>query len=151
MNSGFGGGDIDRVISLVAAPAREAGKRVEILSSSDQLRDTCRSSLRGVSSCVVAAEFFSSPTEGSEGRWNYSIRADAALGYKIVTTRSDNDVELYILPFQHAIDWAIASVSGPSNLLPNKVCRTSTDSVSPSIIVALTDPMYPGHGIPIHL
>jgi hypothetical protein len=28
-----------------------------------------------------------------------------------VTTRNDNDAELYLLPFQHAIDWAIASLN----------------------------------------
>ncbi|KAL1957039.1 hypothetical protein VTO42DRAFT_6416 [Malbranchea cinnamomea] len=112
VNNGFTGGDIDRVINQVAQPVRESGKLVEILSSPDELSDTCRSSLMGTSSCIVAAVFFSSPEEGPGGRWNYTIKADGALGgMKIRTDETDNDAQIYILPFQHAVDWAIASLN----------------------------------------
>lgn len=82
-----------------------------MLSSKSELRDTCRTSLRGVSRCIAAAVFYSSPTEGSGGRWNYSIRTDGALGSRINVDSKTNDQEIYLLPFQHSIDWAIANVN----------------------------------------
>ncbi|KAI1918089.1 hypothetical protein LOZ61_000205 [Ophidiomyces ophidiicola] len=111
VNSGFTGGDIDRVIAQVATPIRSSGKNVEILSSPDQLVDTCKSSLMGTTQCIAAAVFYSSPSEGPGRKWNYTIKADGGLGRgKIRTGDTDNDAEIYVLPFQHAVDWAIASV-----------------------------------------
>jgi ATP-binding cassette, subfamily A (ABC1), member 3 len=81
---------------------------VEIISSKGELDSICRSTLRGTSSCIAAAEFFSSPSEGPQGKWNYSIRADGALGNKIVASATDNDAQIYVLPLQHAVDFAIA-------------------------------------------
>ncbi|EEH42644.2 uncharacterized protein PADG_07464 [Paracoccidioides brasiliensis Pb18] len=132
VNNGFTEGDIDRVIAKVAQPARANGKKVDILSSTEQLQDSCRSTLRGTSPCIVAAVFFSSPREGYGGIWNYSIRADRALGTKIDVTSSKNDAQILILPFQHAVDWAIASVTGSSNTaqLPEKVMEYSYTSMT---------------------
>ncbi len=76
VNNGLVGGDIDRVIDQVSAPIRAGGKRVEILASPAELLNTCRNTLRGVSTCFGAAVFYSSPSEGPGGMWNYSIRAD---------------------------------------------------------------------------
>ncbi|KAK2779107.1 hypothetical protein FQN52_006658 [Onygenales sp. PD_12] len=115
VNNGFSGGDIERVIAQVARPAKASGIKVDILSSLPELSDSCRSTLRGTSSCIAAAVFFSSPEEGPGGIWNYSIRADRALGGSIDVTKSDNDAQIAVLPFQHAIDWAIASL----NMTPN--------------------------------
>jgi hypothetical protein len=112
VNNGFTGGDIDRVIDHVARPVRESGFLVDIISSDDELADSCPSTLRGTSPCVVAAVFFSSPTEGPGERWNYTLKADGSLGgFRIRTDEADNDAQLYIIPFQHAVDWAIASVN----------------------------------------
>ncbi|EEP78973.1 conserved hypothetical protein [Uncinocarpus reesii 1704] len=63
VNSGFTGGAIDRVIAQVAEPVRSSGKKVEILSSPDQLADSCKSTLLGTSYCIAAAVFYASPTE----------------------------------------------------------------------------------------
>lgn len=97
---------------------------MHLLSSESELRDTCRSSLRGVSPCIAAAVFYSSPTEGSGGRWNYSIRTDGALGAGIDVDSKTNDQEIYLLPFQHSIDWAIADVNSSvdQGSLPKEVC-----------------------------
>ncbi|PGH05330.1 hypothetical protein GX51_03051 [Blastomyces parvus] len=112
VNNGFTGGDIERVITQVAAPVRESGKIVEIISSPDTLSDACRSTLRGTSPCVVAGVFYSSPSEGPDKRWNYTIKADGSLGgFKIRADATDNDAQIYVLPFQHAVDWAIASLN----------------------------------------
>ncbi|KAL8638656.1 MAG: hypothetical protein Q9228_004211 [Teloschistes exilis] len=107
VNSGFTGGDIDKVINQVADTA--TGKIVHVTPNEDDLLTLCRSSLRGVSRCYGAAVFYASPTEGPGGIWNYSLRADGGLGFKIDVTNSENDVEIYPLPLQHAIDFTIAS------------------------------------------
>lgn len=124
VNNGFVGGHIEQAISKVSQPAKEHGDEVHVLSSEHELRNICRSSLRGVSPCIAAAVFYSSPTEGSGGRWNYSIRADGALGSQIDVNSNTNDQEVYLLPFQHSIDWAIANVNSSidQNALPDEVC-----------------------------
>lgn len=110
VNNGFVGGDIERVITDVADLARTT-VNAEILTTEDELRDVCRSSLRGVSTCIAAAVFYSSPKEGPDGIWNYSVRADGALGERINVDQTDNDEEIYVLPFQYSIDKAIVSVN----------------------------------------
>lgn len=109
VNNGNTGGDIERVINAVIEPIRTSGKQIEILTREDDLLTTCRNSIRGTSTCVAAAVFFSSPDEG--GHWNYSIRADGALDTKIVTDSTKNDAEIYTLPLQHAVDFAIANLN----------------------------------------
>lgn len=124
VHNGLVDGPIQQVIDRVAEPARENHDQVRILTSEDELREVCRSSLRGVSTCIAAAVFHSSPTEGPYGAWNYSIRMDAALGAGIEVDKHDNEQEIYLLPFQHAIDWAIAQVntSTSQRALPSEVC-----------------------------
>ncbi|EAW12681.1 putative ABC transporter [Aspergillus clavatus NRRL 1] len=123
VHNGLTGGDIEQVINRVAEPVRTTQKQVQVLSSENELRELCRTSLRGVSSCVAAAVFYSSPTEGPGGHWNYSIRTDGALGVGIKVDQRDNDQETYLLPFQHSIDWAIAQANASSeqNALPNEL------------------------------
>lgn len=111
VNNGFAGGDIDRVINLVAEDVRADGKVVELLLGEQDLLTACPSSLRGISNCFGAAIFYSSPSEGPGRLWNYSLRADGALGGKIDMTKANNEVEIYPLPLQHAIDFAIASIN----------------------------------------
>lgn len=82
-----------------------------ILGEEIDLSTTCRSSIRGVSSCFGGAVFYASPSEGLGGIWNYSLRADGGLGVKIDVTTDVNDVEIYPLPLQHAIDFAIANLN----------------------------------------
>lgn len=118
-NSGFTNGDITRVIHDVGRIAKDAGIAVQVVEDPSALSDFCRSSIRGVTSCLGAAVFHSSPTESEGGRWNYTLRGDLVLGSSIYTDRADNDVEIYILPLQHAIDAAIAGTKeGSGNALP---------------------------------
>ena len=111
MNNGFLGGNIEKVIDNVAGQARSAGATVEILTQEIDLATCCRSSIRGVSACFGAAVFYASPDEGPGGLWNYSLRADGGLGFKIDVTSSTNDVEVFALPLQHAVDFAIANLN----------------------------------------
>ena len=111
MNNGLVGGDIERVINNLSAQVRNVNRNVEVLQDQSELLTACRSSIRGVSRCFGAAVFYASPEEGAGGMWNYSLRADGALGTKIVVTDTSNDVEVYPIPLQHAIDFTIASLN----------------------------------------
>ena len=110
VNNGFTGGDIDRVIDAVATSA-DGKATVLRLSNETELLDSCKSSLRGASHCYGAIVFQSSPTEGIGGLWNYTLRADGAFGTKIDVGKSTNDVEIYLLPLQRAVDYAIARLN----------------------------------------
>lgn len=109
VNNGMAGGDIDRVIDVVAASAPDA--RISRLNDQTELLDVCKSSLRGATGCYGAVVFESSPTEGSGGIWNYTLRADGSFGTTIFVDKNTNDVEVYLLPLQRAVDFAIASVN----------------------------------------
>lgn len=109
VNNGFTGGDIENVINQVVDLARASGKNVQILNQEVELLTTCRNSLRGASHCIAGVVFYSSPSEGPGGIWNYTLRADDALGQKIDVKSTGNDQEIYVIPLQHAIDAAIAS------------------------------------------
>ncbi|ETS74227.1 hypothetical protein PFICI_14093 [Pestalotiopsis fici W106-1] len=112
VNNGYTGGDIDRVIDQVSSTITNG--HVQKLTSVTELRTVCRTSLRGVSSCYGAVVFNSSPNEGNGGLWNYTLRADGALGTKIDVTKSTNDGEVYTLPLQRAVDSTIASLNSTS-------------------------------------
>lgn len=123
VNNDYTGGEIEKVINLVADTARAEGRLVDILKSEDQLLAKCRNTLRGYSTCYGAAVFYASPSEGSGGMWNYSLRADGGLGNTIKVHSESNDVQIYPLPLQHAIDFAIASTNNTidQSALPNQV------------------------------
>ncbi len=112
VNNGFEGGEIEAVIDRLARPIQEAGKTVRVLSRDVELLDVCRSSLRGVTPCYAAATFHSSPSEGPDSIWNYTIRADGSFGTSVYVDRTTNEAQIYVIPFQHAIDSAIASTNG---------------------------------------
>ena len=132
VNNGYTGGDINNVINTVADQVKAKGKVVQVLAQEEDLLTTCRSSLRGVSSCFAAAVFYGSPTEGPGGQWNYSLRADGGLGNSIYTTKSTNDQEIYAIPLQHAIDFAIAAQNTTidQSALPNQVDEYSFTSMT---------------------
>lgn len=112
INNGNTGGQIDQVIDQLSTTVRDAGLQAITIGSEVELLTTCASSLRGASTCFGAASFYSSPNEGLGPVWNYTLRSDGALGENIYVDQKDNDVQIYILPFQRAIDQAIASVDG---------------------------------------
>ncbi|KAJ8120248.1 hypothetical protein ONZ43_g2995 [Nemania bipapillata] len=122
VNNGLAGGDIDRIIDTLADQVTNAGRDAVKLSELSDLTVTCRSTLRGSSTCYGAVVFNSSPNEGTGGIWNYTLRADGALGSRIFVDQDDNDSEIYTLPLQRAVDSAIANFGaandGPSQSLP---------------------------------
>ncbi|KAK4951127.1 hypothetical protein LTR66_013880, partial [Elasticomyces elasticus] len=110
VNNGFTGGNIESVINQIRPIVTTQGKVVQVLADDTALLQTCQSSIRGTSRCFCAVSFHSSPTEGTGGGWNYTIRADGSFGRRIFVKKNDNDAEIYVLPMQHAVDAAIATL-----------------------------------------
>ncbi|KAK3939069.1 hypothetical protein QBC46DRAFT_388735 [Diplogelasinospora grovesii] len=111
-NGSAGGGEIQRVITTLSDQVRSAGKDVLVLTSETDLATACKANLRGVTPCYGAVVFRSSPSEGSGGMWNYTLRADSVLGAgRIDVDKDTNDGEIYMLPLQHAVDRAITSTN----------------------------------------
>jgi len=79
-----------------------------------------------------AVIFTASPTEGTGGLWNYTIQADGALGSTISVESNSNDAEVYLLPLQRAVDYAIASINTTINQaeLPSTVLEYSYTSLT---------------------
>ncbi|KAI0204611.1 hypothetical protein F4808DRAFT_350211 [Astrocystis sublimbata] len=115
VNNGHAGGDIDQVIDVLADQVTDAGRNAVKLSELRDLTSTCRSTLRGSSSCYGAVVFNSSPNEGNGGIWNYTLRADGALGSRIFVDNDDNDSQIYTLPLQRTVDAAIANLGASSD------------------------------------
>ncbi|RYN40795.1 hypothetical protein AA0112_g2481 [Alternaria arborescens] len=116
VDNGYTGGDIEQVIAQLSTQVRDAGLQPITIQQDVQLLSTCESSLRGASTCYGAVSFHSSPSQGQGQSWNYTIRSDGALGEEIYVDQDDNDVQIYILPFQRAIDQAIAAVDGSATV-----------------------------------
>ncbi|KAF7958317.1 hypothetical protein EAE96_001868 [Botrytis aclada] len=123
VNNGLIGGDVDAVIADLTSQAEVAGAKVKRLTTEAELLDICKSSLRGATSCYGAIVFNASPSEGTGGIWNYTMRADGAFGTQIDVTTDKNDAELFLLPLQRAVDYAIASrnTTIDQNALPTTV------------------------------
>lgn len=112
VNNGHTGGDIERVIEDLSNQVRSAGKIAQTVGQDVDLLTACESSLRGASTCYGAISFLSSPSEGDGLGWNYTLRADGAFGERVFVNQEDNDNQIYVLPFQNAVDRAIASLNG---------------------------------------
>jgi len=119
VNNGFTGGDISNIINELSETVRAAGFLAPVVSDETELLSVCKSSLRGATRCYAAANFHSSTTQGPGGIWNYTLHADGSLGTKIFVNHDTNDQEIYILPFQHAIDSLIATSAGKT--LPSSI------------------------------
>jgi ATP-binding cassette subfamily A (ABC1) protein 3 len=116
INNGNTGSAISDVIQRLSDQVRDAGLTPITVEQEVELLTTCAGSLRGASTCFGAASFHSSPDDGNGSGWNYTLRADGVLGQQIYVDKTDNDVQIYILPFQRAIDEAIISRSRASEL-----------------------------------
>ncbi|KAG6009715.1 hypothetical protein E4U21_001463 [Claviceps maximensis] len=125
VNGGYSGGDIDRVLDRVAsAVTADASVNLARIENENDLITECRSSLRGVTTCFAAIVMRSSPTEGTGGLWNYTIRTDAAFWnepVKFNVEKPDNVQQIYILPIQRVVDSAIASLDGSN---PDSLAKT---------------------------
>ncbi|KAF3078410.1 hypothetical protein TWF569_000687 [Orbilia oligospora] len=110
------------VIDRIVQPVRDAGRaEVVVLRSNDELFQACRPNLAGQSNCFGAVVFNEFPSDG-QGKWNYTIRADAALLFGAVRSDNhDNPAQRVIMPLQLAVDNAINN----STVIPNEFLYTS--------------------------
>ncbi|KAK1997137.1 ABC transporter [Colletotrichum falcatum] len=111
VNNGLSGGAIDRVIDSLSDEVTRAGKNATRIEKPSEISRICRSSFRATTSCYGAVVFSSSPGEGDGGIWNYTLRGDGAFGSSFKVGNDDNDVQVYTLPLQRAVDSAIARTS----------------------------------------
>lgn len=113
IHNNFTGGFIEAAIDHLSSTYRAAGADVQIASAESELQTLCRSSLTGTSRCYGAVAFWGSPGDiGSSQVWDFSAYNDWALGSKVHVDQENNDAQVFALPFVHAIDSAIANVSG---------------------------------------
>ncbi|KXH25329.1 ABC transporter [Colletotrichum simmondsii] len=170
VSSGLLGGDVDRVIAAISAQVSAAGKISTTITNPSDLGSICRSSFRATTNCYGAVVFHSSPTEGDGGLWNYTLRGDRAFGSSFKVKNDDSDVQVYTLPLQHAVDYAIASLNSTNGSLASlenvqewgftdetederqasvrrKYQKTFIDYLAVSFILALIGVSYhlPGH------
>lgn len=121
IDNGYKDGDIGQVVRKLSSQGRDNGKQVHILPHDNYLQNICPSSSKGVSNCYGAVQFYASPDHGPGNNWNYTLYADGSIGNAaIYVNRNHNDLQLYSLAFQRAIDSAIATTHGgrplPSNI-----------------------------------
>lgn len=120
INNGFADGDVGTVVDQLSSIIRDSGKELHVVSDKSQLQPLCPSSNAGISSCYGAVEFHGSPDHGPPGQlWNYTLYGDGGFGSSVDVRSSNNDVQLYSIPFQHAIDSAIATTHGGTELPQN--------------------------------
>lgn len=118
-DAAFNDGDIAQVIDSLSDQVSAVGKDPQVIDTNEELRVICRSSFRGTTPCYGAVTFHSSPDEGDGGIWNYTLRGDSALGRDFEVGKDNNDAQIYALPFQRAIDSAIAGVSSANGDTPD--------------------------------
>lgn len=112
VHNGLTGGDIERVMDELEAEVRLVpGKQLLRLPDEAALLRACPSSLRAATNCYGGVIFASSPSEGSGGIWNYTMRADGNFGTAVNVQSDNNAAEIYLLPLQRAIDVAIARIN----------------------------------------
>lgn len=113
INNGHAGGDIDRVFDRFETAVSDTGADMSVirLDNDGSLITECESSSRGVTTCFGAIAMSSSPDEGSDGVWNYTIQADASIaGASASVDKTDNPAQVYLLPVQRALDSIIATL-----------------------------------------
>jgi hypothetical protein len=138
------GGEVDRLISGIANPIRQAGGNVVVLRDSGlPLKLECKQTPRGYSPCFAAVVFNQSPKNSTTGLWNYTLRGASSFnGGRVNVDDHDNDVQQYeptpyrcyaieadfflffsflsfdcryLLPLQFAVDKAIANSARPGS------------------------------------
>ncbi|PMB73612.1 ABC transporter A family member 2 [Beauveria bassiana] len=77
------GGAIDRVLDSIAEAVTSAGRNATRLGRESDIGYVCQSSIRATSRCFGAVVIHSSPDEGADGYWNYTLRGDGALGRSV--------------------------------------------------------------------
>ncbi|KAF4122711.1 ABC-type branched-chain amino acid transport system, ATPase component [Geosmithia morbida] len=136
VNAGPSGGQIDAVLDRLESQIGSANDamRAVRLDSEDDIAAQCPSSLRGVTNCYGAVIVRSSPEQGQATFWNYTIRSDAAFSSassKIEVDSDSNPQQVYLIPLQHAVDSAIASLDDSTSGALDGVGELAYTSMTP--------------------
>lgn len=123
------GSRVDDLIETISRPVRDAGKQVVVLEDPIDVSVECPQSLRGSSFCYCAVVFHNAPSDEDDTTtgWNYTLRGDSAFGTSLYVDRHNNDVQKYLLPAQHAIDFYIAG-KDESDPVPEEQLFTKTSN-----------------------
>ncbi|KAH8171967.1 aldehyde dehydrogenase family protein [Sarocladium implicatum] len=124
--------DVEQVISSITNSISSSIVHVKRLDNESRIQTECQSSWDGLSRCFAVVVFHSSPGSGEAVGWNYTIRADGALGQTIHVDKTSNDGQKYTLPLQRAIDIAIGRTSSrpTSNNLQESVLEQPFTSMT---------------------
>jgi ABC-type multidrug transport system ATPase subunit len=119
VHNGLTGGDIENVIDTLVQQVEDAGKTAHKIGNSLDVGAICQVRFLGTTPCYAAVEFHSSPDEGEGGVWNYTLRGDQDLSKTYEVAETDNGAQIYVIPFQRAIDTEIARISAPDGEFPS--------------------------------
>jgi ATP-binding cassette, subfamily A (ABC1), member 3 len=105
------GFDVDAVIKTLSDPL--PAEQVIVLDDILEARARCQPNTRGVSGCYAVVDFLDSPLTPSANRtWNYTLQFDQARDRGAFNVHEDNnDIQMYQLPVQLAVDNAITNSS----------------------------------------
>lgn len=108
----FVGDDVGPVLDSIAEPLKNDPGKVLRFDDEVQARSRCTPNFRGVSNCYGIVTFLDSPetTAGTRNQtWNYTISFDPVRNTWASSNvqSNDNDVQIYHLPLQLAVDNAI--------------------------------------------
>ncbi|KAK0632115.1 hypothetical protein B0T14DRAFT_559834 [Immersiella caudata] len=105
------GSDVDAVIKTLSDPL--PAEKVVVLDDVVEARARCQPNTRGVSGCYAVVSFLDSPLTPSSNRtWNYTLQFDQARDRGAFDVHEgDNDIQMFQLPVQLAVDNAIANSS----------------------------------------
>ncbi|KAF2206856.1 hypothetical protein CERZMDRAFT_122855 [Cercospora zeae-maydis SCOH1-5] len=115
VDRGLQGDDIRYIIDQLRDMASNGGRTVTMLQDDSQIPGICPSSSKGVTDCFAAVDFWSSPAEGSDQLFNYTVWQDSVISGARVD-RDDNAIQLYTLPLQRQIDSLISERNNGSRL-----------------------------------
>jgi ATP-binding cassette subfamily A (ABC1) protein 3 len=144
-------GAVASVIESLSKTVRDAGKDARLYATSADMIQDCGANTKGTSACYGSILFWSSPLEGSDysakGTWNYTLRGDEkASNGRVDVSKSTNPAEVYVLPFQRAVDQEIISRSiqgqGNTSPLPDNVDGIIYTSESQAALLKARDGNY---------
>ncbi|KAK5663638.1 hypothetical protein OQA88_4069 [Cercophora sp. LCS_1] len=128
------GSDVERVIQAVSATLPP--ERVVVFSDRQQASDQCIPNYRKVSRCYAIVSFIDSPlTLHLNQTWNYTLQFDPSRNgwFPNVHTKT-NDIQLFQMPVQLAIDNAITN----SSEVPDEFQYTFDDQEGIDLMVRAT-------------
>lgn len=119
VDRGFQQSDVRFVINELSTLARDGKRDLHILSDDTDIPNICPASSKGVTTCFGVVDIWSSPMQGNDAIWNYTIWNDYTIRGANVNIDS-NGVQLYTYPLQHAV-FGLMSQRNNGSVLPDTI------------------------------